>query len=393
MNELCAKRASINSSARGPFACCAVALIAGFIGFSPAARAQSSPDPSQLADTLKNLEARVSALEAENRQSKKEAAAARAEAQALRQQIGTRLPQQIGTRKPAGPTVAAAPTSTAMAAATSTEVYPVKSPMAPVTLGWGGFYAGAAGGVGWLHGNEALSGASSSSVTSTSPTFSSVDTSTSTVAGSFNGRNPGAMASLFLGYNYMPGSNWLIGGQLEGTLANTRVNLNGSGSSTSVGTTVSTPPGGAAGTTTSTGTGSFSGITDTLDNRWLLSVLARAGFLADPSDLVYVIGGYSYGRFEAGDAAFGVNTGFGMSGGTIGVGWEKQIFGNWNLRAEYRYTRFGSKTVDVAESNTSASTGTGGLVTTASSNINGAIQFSDVDMHSVWLGVSHSFGP
>jgi len=351
------------------------------LGFAIPAHAQSSPDASQVTEVLKKLEARVSALEAENQQSKKEAAAARAEAQALR--------QKLDARKSAAPALAAAPANTILAVPPSARPYEVKGPVAPVRPAWSGLYVGAAGGIGLLHGDEALNETTGSTSTLASGAFSAVTALTSTETASLSGRNPGAMSSLFLGYNSMPMSNWLIGGQLEGTLANSRVNLNGSGSSTSASSSVTTPPGGAAGTTTTIGTGLLSGLPDTLDNRWLISVLARTGYLIDPSDLVYVIGGYTYGRFEA-DA-----NGFGMNGGTIGIGWERQIISGWDLRAEYRYTRFGSKTVSLAEasSSTSSSTGAGAGPSALTSDLAGAFRFSDVDMHSVWLGVSYSFGP
>jgi opacity protein-like surface antigen len=350
------------------------------MGLSPVANAQTAPDMSQMSDTLKKLEARVSALEAENQQSKKEAAAARAEARELRQRIGAKS-------FVVGPVTATS--SIALAAAPSGKLYEVKSPMQPVRPDWAGLYVGAAGGAGWLHGSEALSESSNSISSSAFTGGSDVTTSTSGESANLTGGNPGAMASLFVGYNYMLSSNWLIGTQLEGTLANTRVHLNGSGSTTSVSTTVNTPPGGVAGTNTSTTTGTLSGISDPLDNRWLLSVLARAGFLVDGSDLVYVLGGYTYGRFEA------EGNGFGMNGGTIGVGWEKQIIGGWNLRGEYRYTRFGSETVNLAQATTSAGVTTGSFTggNNLASTINETSRFSDLDMHSVWLGVSYSFKP
>jgi opacity protein-like surface antigen len=77
-----------------------------------------------------------------------------------------------------------------------------------------------------------------------------------------------------------------------------------------------------------------------------------------------------------------------MNGGTVGVGWERQIASGWNLRAEYRYTRFASATINFGSSSSGS-----GTVGTATSTTNEAFRFSDVDMHSVWLGVSHSFGP
>jgi opacity protein-like surface antigen len=176
---------------------------------------------------------------------------------------------------------------------------------------------------------------------------------------------------------------------VERLLAGTRVDMNGGGTSTTVSATISNPPGGAAGTSNTAGTGTLSGTSDTLDNRWLVSVLARAGYLVDPSDHLHVVGGYTYGRFE------NQISGFGMNGGTIGIGWEKRIFDGWNLRAEYRYTRFASNTVNLSEpsSSTSSTTGATPGSGTLASSLNAAFRFSDVDMHSFWLGVSYNFGP
>ncbi|MFY9696654.1 MAG: outer membrane beta-barrel protein [Xanthobacteraceae bacterium] len=379
MSELCIDRASEQSCARRFAVCCAIGLIAVFI-LSPrsAAQAQSSPDMAQMADMLKKLEARVDVLEAENQQSKKETAAARAEAQALR--------EKIRTGKPAAIRVALAPANAAMAATASSKLYDTASPMVPVAQSWTGLYVGAAGGFGWMHSNETLSDNSTSSSTTVSPgPTTSVITSTDTGTASLSAQKPGVMASLFLGYNHMLNDTWVIGGELDGTLANTGVSLNGSGTSTFTTTSLTTPPGGAPAVTTSTGPSSA---IDELDNRWLISALARVGFLVDPGDLVYVLGGYTYGRFELEQA-----TTFGMNGGTVGVGWERQIVGGWNLRAEYRYTRFASTTVNVGESSSTSGTSAGPTTTTTSSTLNDAFHYSDVDMHSVWLGVSHSFGP
>lgn len=381
MNELCVDRASgMLSCARRYAVCCAVGLIAGLIlGLSPAAHAQNSPNMAQMADMLKKLEARVSVLEAENQQSKKDAAAARAETQALR--------QKIRTREPVAVTAALAPANAAVAAAAPPKLYDIASPAIAEAQGWNGFYTGAAGGVGWIHSNETLSGNSASTSTTVDPgPVTSVFTSTSSAMDSLSGQNPGPMASLFLGYNHMLNSNWLIGGQIEATLANTAVNQNGSGISTTTSTSLTTPPGGAPLVSTTTSPGSA---TDAIANRWLISVLARGGFLLDPADLVYLLGGYTYGRFEIGE----IGQGFGMNGGTIGVGWERQIMAGWNLRAEYRYTRFASTTVNFGESSSASGTSGGGVTTTSSSTLNDAFHYSDVDMHSVWLGVSHSFGP
>ncbi len=140
----------------------------------------------------------------------------------------------------------------------------------------------------------------------------------------------------YLGYNYRLGSNWIVGAQVEGTVANNFVQLDANQISLSNRTTVTTPLGGVGATTTSQ-TVTTVGFVDALAERWAVSALLRAGWLIDPRDLIYVIGGYTYGGFEWGTRTFGLN------GATIGGGWEHQIAPAWTLRAEYRYTRFEDK--------------------------------------------------
>jgi opacity protein-like surface antigen len=239
------------------------------------AQAQSAADYARLSEGMKRLEARVAALESENKQAKKETAAARAEADVLRRKVEAE--RQPRARRPSAPI----PTSTVAAI-----------------------------------------------------------------------------------------------GATPGTLANTRVNLAGSGTDLST-TTFFFPPAPPAPPGISTSAFSF---TDTLDNRWMVSALARAGALIDPNDLVYVIGGYTYGRFE------NIDGGFGLNGGTVGVGWERQIVPGWTLRGEYRYTRFQDTDLHV---NTQSASSDGSSTTTF--NTSQITHYSGLDMHSLWLGVSHYF--
>jgi hypothetical protein len=46
------------------------------------------------------------------------------------------------------------------------------------------------------------------------------------------GRNAGAIGNLYLGYNFLATRTVVIGGQVEGGISNIRVNLAGTGSST-----------------------------------------------------------------------------------------------------------------------------------------------------------------
>ncbi len=335
----------------------------------------------------KSLQQRVTALEAENREAKHEAAAARAEARDLRKKLGAAPARSTaGAGSPGAPTLAAVSAAPPQAYAMAT-----KAPVMPPVPAWGGLYAGVAFGLGSL--DPSVDETSHSVSTSTDvgfapgPVFSDTFTSVSDFAGSLSGRNAGAIANLFLGYNFLLNNNFVLGGQVEGGVSNIRVNLGGAGRTASTNTTVITPPGGAAGTSVTTSV-TNSSLTDQIDNRWMVSVLARAGVLVDPQDLLYAIGGWTYGRFEFGQS-------FGLNGGTIGGGWERQLVPGWTLKAEGRYTRFESKTLNTASASntvTSAFNAAGVLDETVTSTST----FAEADrvsasMWSVWLGVSHYF--
>jgi opacity protein-like surface antigen len=102
----------------------------------------------------------------------------------------------------------------------------------------------------------------------------------------------------------------------------------------------------------------------------------------DPADLIYAIGGYTYGRFEFGQA-------FGLNGGTIGGGWERMIAPGWTLRAEGRYTKFETKTI--SNTFTEAFTENGPNFTETGTSSDVSTNRVSADMWSVWLGVTHYF--
>jgi outer membrane immunogenic protein len=302
---------------------------------------------------IKRLEARVAAVESENKQARQDAAAARAEAHMLRQKMGATAPYSgAGAAK-----VAALPPGIyAMA---------TKAPALAPAPSWSGLYWGAAFGMGWMGGQ--VTEATLETDANVAPGLPTFRTSTSSNS-ALDGRNAGAIANLYLGYNILATPAIVLGGQVEGGVSNIRVNLGGSRSLVS----------GSGGTITQTETLST---TDVLDNRWMVSVLGRGGVLVDPADFVYLLGGYTYGRFEA----FGV--GVGLNGGTIGAGWERQVAPGWMLRGEYRYTKFEGKDIN---QNSASTINQLGVIT-----INDASATTDhvsADMHSVWLGVAHYFG-
>jgi opacity protein-like surface antigen len=119
----------------------------------------------------------------------------------------------------------------------------------------------------------------------------------------------------------------------------------------------------------------------------MVSALARGGVLLDPVDYVYLLGGWTYGRFEFGQS-------FGLNGATIGAGWERQVAPGWTLRAEGRYTKFETKTLTTNFTSNTASISTNAGVPTAAFNITNTDNASDrisADMWSVWLGFAHTF--
>ncbi|WP_354270593.1 outer membrane protein [Bradyrhizobium japonicum] len=78
--------------------------------------------------------------------------------------------------------------------------------------------------------------------------------------------------------------------------------------------------------------------------RWLASAPLRASVLLDDNTLLYGLGGWTFGRFEAHNVAnnpfYQPNETFWANGPTGGVGIERKLYSNWRVGAEYRYTRF-----------------------------------------------------
>jgi len=80
-----------------------------------------------------------------------------------------------------------------------------------------------------------------------------------------------------------------------------------------------------------------------VDDMWTIG--ARAGFLSSPSTLWYVGAGYS--QMQLGDASFATNVGLAGSlplpefkGYSLLAGVESQVWNNFSLKLEYRFTQF-----------------------------------------------------
>jgi len=265
-----------------------------------------------------------------------------------------------------------------------------KTPLAaaaPTT--WGGFYAGASFGLTSQHLNKDEVDPGTSTQTFVQGAFTQTRLSSDTFTESIGGRGLGATANLYLGYNYMLPSDFLIGGQIEGGMSNTRTRLTGLFSDPSQSVVTNNNAGVInPSTITNTNTGNTSGH---LDNRWTMAALVRGGLVVDPKNLVYLIGGLSYARFEiAAD-----NQSFGAFGGTVGAGWERKITPSWTLKAEYRYTRFQDHTLTTNFNSSSSSTtvfsnNPSSFSSSSFANVD-TNRYSGLDWHTVAIGVSHYF--
>jgi len=332
----------------------------------PSTARADDADLAQVLKALKTLESRVATLESEKQQYRREAASARAETQALKQKLGRQpnpnLPVQL-------------PPSSSYAMVT-------KAPILAAVPTWGGFYAGASFGLTSQRANQDEVDPGTSTSTFVQGRFSQTTSTSNTFASSLGGRGLGATANLYLGYNYMLPSNFLVGAQIEGGISNTRTGLTGLFSDPSLSVTTTNNAGiitTSNSTTTDTGN-----TTNHLDNRWAMSALVRGGFVVDPKDLVYLVGGLSYGRFEFS------NQSFGAFGGTVGAGWERKITPTWTLKAEYRYTRFQDRTLTESFSSSFSNSATG-LANSSSAASLDTNRFSGLDWHTVSIGVSHYF--
>jgi outer membrane immunogenic protein len=96
------------------------------------------------------------------------------------------------------------------------------------------------------------------------------------------------------------------------------------------------------------GAGGASATTATRTNMgW--NLLARAGWLATPSTLLYALGGYSNQSFTttgyAGSGAVLFSSDDRLSGFVVGPGLEFMIAPGWSTRLEYRYSQYETRTL------------------------------------------------
>jgi outer membrane immunogenic protein len=212
----------------------------------------------------------------------------------------------------------------------------------------------------------------------------------------FDDHKTGFTGGGFAGYNYQFG-RVVIGA--EGDFAIKR--LESSASETVVTNAVYTNTGTTGQTDTASRSEFFSGL---VRQNWDASARLRVGGLVTPSILLYGTGGLALGSV---DSAFSysattvynevgggsiTHTTFGTGswndlrlGWTAGAGVEAALAPNWKVRAEYRFTDFGSSTKTVPLTRTSSS---GALPNSGSAAAAADVSAS---FHTLRLGVAYSF--
>ena len=221
-------------------------------------------------------------------------------------------------------------------------VAPVSQPSyAPGPVGWGGFYLGGHAGYGWANrdGLACWDGI-------LSPVFSVADCSD---GGFFDYDQEGWLAGGQIGYNYMFNNNFLIGLEVDGSLAD----IDGPQISPDL----------------FPGDGEWT---------WLATATARLGYavdLAATSVLVYAEGGLGLGGFDY-DGSLGCNFSQNRSGYVVGGGAEVKISQRASLKAEYNFMDFGNESQLCGA--------LGGFLPTYTE--------ADADMHVVKIGFNYLLG-
>jgi opacity protein-like surface antigen len=288
-------------------------LILGLVCFGALAlHLRSASAETPLADLVLQkvaaLEARVAALETKNREYKREAEEARAQVRAANER-SPKISRLVPSR------IAAA----AMA-------YSVAGPTDRAVLGWTGAYWGAS--AGGAATRSAVVSDERDTQNSGGGTFGyDVHGTSTTTSGA------GALIDVFAGWNTQI-SNLVIGAQAEATFAG--LNFSSAGSRTYTYFTQAGP----------SGAGALADFRPQIASRWMTSALLRAGVLLNDQTLVYAIGGWTGAQFEARNLTDNpfyqpVET-FWANGWTAGGGIEHKLDSNWSVRAEYRYTDFGT---------------------------------------------------
>ncbi len=134
-------------------------------------------------------------------------------------------------------------------------------------------------------------------------------------AGNLNGLGgEGLLGGIMVGYNYQVSPNFVLG--IQGDIALT--DLDAELSIPGIPVSASAGP------------------------EYIASISARAGYLATPDTMLYVLGGYSHANFNAGFSVPGTSGSFDQKyhGFHAGTGVETKLSSNLTARLEYRYTQY-----------------------------------------------------
>ena len=343
-----------------------VSIIASGTGLAAAANA---PTMAEMVKVIAALEARVTALEGQLQTRPTNAG--------LQAQATTNTPQPmlVALADPAP-----APMSLGHATQDPRPEY--------AEDGWSGLYWGAAFGYGATSSSSRYRNVDSYRYQDSSESTSTLDgtslssmnayqyaTESDTVrTGASNGagRMDGALADLYLGVNAHLTPRVIVGAQVEGTMSeltfSSTINKNKS-SFTSTTTNTSQDSNGSTNNSYVSQTKKTGNSTDVYEDvaefqvDWMVSVIGRAGVLATPSTFVYGLAGWTYGHFDVEQFPYASGLGtvqeFDANGPTVGAGLEQKLSPKWSLRAEYRYTDFGTKNVSARENTSYARSNAG----------------------------------
>ena len=271
----------------------------------------NSLEANRVLEKIAALEARIAALEIKNNQYQREAEEARAQARI------------------------------AKGAVTSTNAPPLPNRVAPAmasvsysagltTSSWTGVYWGASAGGAATRSDVTSSDRYTS--TSAGPPPTSFGADMSEVARSRGGG--GAVLDVFAGWNEQLSGGFVIGTQIEASAAN--LNFSSTGTRTYAYFDTNGP----------TGQTAMNDFRPQVASRWMATALLRGGILLDNQTLMYGLGGWTLAQFEARNLTdnpfFQPVEMFLANGWTVGAGIERRLDTNWSVRAEYRFTNFGS---------------------------------------------------
>lgn len=287
------------------FACL---MMATAILQSPASA--SSTDTDRVLAMVTALEARVTALENENRQYKRDANEARTQARIANQKL-----LQL----------------TNASASMPVKTLPIRV-REDTSLNWTGLYWGVTAGGAITRSQVVQTEQYVSNIPANPPPANINGINMAATSGPSHGA--GGVVDIFGGWNYQFANTLLIGAQLEATVGDLGFSSAGTRSYSYFD---------ANGPTGQTAVGDFR---PQVTSQWMATALLRAGVLLTERTLLYGVGGWTIAEFEARNLAdnsfYQLPERFFAGGWTAGAGIERKLDTNWSLRAEYRYTNFGS---------------------------------------------------